>query len=143
MKCYQEPTESGNTGPYLADNQSRDVNNKFWLVVYLIWSFSATRYGEDQWVYLTRDCMDLNTQDKLPQAVPGFSFHGYVYNNDTRQYLRIIQGVIVWSREPGIWEVMAAPRGKVKLRMGDYCLYTPGREHEILIPDWLITSHVT
>ena len=29
---FQEPTESGNTGPRLADNQSRDLNKKFWLV---------------------------------------------------------------------------------------------------------------
>ena len=32
----QEPTESGNTGTLLADNQSRDLNNKFSLVVYLV-----------------------------------------------------------------------------------------------------------
>ena len=31
----QEPTEYGNTDPWLADNQSRDINNEFWLVVYL------------------------------------------------------------------------------------------------------------
>ena len=30
----QKPTESGNTGPWLADNQSRDLNNEFWLAVY-------------------------------------------------------------------------------------------------------------
>ena len=32
----QEPTEPWNTGPWLADNQSRDLNNEFWLVLYLI-----------------------------------------------------------------------------------------------------------
>ena len=31
--CEQEPNEAGNTGPRLADNQSRDLNNEFWLVV--------------------------------------------------------------------------------------------------------------
>ena len=30
-----KPTESGSTGPWLANNQSRDLNNEFWLVVYL------------------------------------------------------------------------------------------------------------
>ena len=29
----QEPTQSGNTGPWLANNQSRDLDNDFWLVV--------------------------------------------------------------------------------------------------------------
>ena len=28
-------TEPGNIGPWLADNQSREVNKEFWLVVYL------------------------------------------------------------------------------------------------------------
>ena len=28
----QEPTEPGNTGPWLANNQSRDLNNEFWLL---------------------------------------------------------------------------------------------------------------
>ena len=37
----QEPTESANTGPWLADNQSRDLNNTFPLVVYLIRSVAA------------------------------------------------------------------------------------------------------
>ena len=32
---YQEPTESGNAGPWLVDNQSRDLNNELRLV-YLI-----------------------------------------------------------------------------------------------------------
>ena len=37
---YQhEPTESRNTGFLLADNQSCDLNNELWLVVYLIRSF--------------------------------------------------------------------------------------------------------
>ena len=31
----QEPTELGNTGPWLPDNQSRDLNNESGLVVYL------------------------------------------------------------------------------------------------------------
>ena len=30
---FSEPTESVNTDPWLADNQSRDLNNEFWLVV--------------------------------------------------------------------------------------------------------------
>ena len=37
----QEPTESENTNPWLADNQSRDLNNEFWLVVYEIRSVPA------------------------------------------------------------------------------------------------------
>ena len=32
----QEPIESGNTGPWLADNQSRDLNIELWLAVYLV-----------------------------------------------------------------------------------------------------------
>ena len=32
---HQEPTDSRNTGLWLADNQSRDLNNEFWLDVYL------------------------------------------------------------------------------------------------------------
>ena len=28
----------GNTAPWLADNQSRDLNNEFWLVVYFVLS---------------------------------------------------------------------------------------------------------
>ena len=39
----QEPTESGNTDPWLADNQSRDLNNEFWLVVYKIRSVPAEK----------------------------------------------------------------------------------------------------
>ena len=31
----QEPTEPGNTGPWLAGNQSRDLNKEFWLVFLL------------------------------------------------------------------------------------------------------------
>ena len=34
MTVNQESTEPVNTGPWLADNQSRDLNNEFWLVVY-------------------------------------------------------------------------------------------------------------
>ena len=30
---FNEPTEPGNTGPWLVDHQSRDLNNEFWLVV--------------------------------------------------------------------------------------------------------------
>ena len=37
MYSNQQPTESGNTGPWLADNQSRDLNNEFWLFFYLKW----------------------------------------------------------------------------------------------------------
>ena len=32
----QEPTEPWNTGLWLADNQSRDLNDQLWLAVYLI-----------------------------------------------------------------------------------------------------------
>ena len=32
----QETTEPRNTGPWLADDQSRDLNNELWLAVYLI-----------------------------------------------------------------------------------------------------------
>ena len=32
----QEPTELGNTGPWLADNQSHDLNNEIALAVYLV-----------------------------------------------------------------------------------------------------------
>ena len=32
----QEPTEPWNAGPWLADNQSRDLNDQLWLVGYLI-----------------------------------------------------------------------------------------------------------
>ena len=39
----QQPTESGNNpGPWLADNQSPDLNNEFWLVVYLVRSVPGT-----------------------------------------------------------------------------------------------------
>ena len=31
-QIWQEPTESENTGPWLADNQSRDLNNELWFV---------------------------------------------------------------------------------------------------------------
>ena len=40
------PTEPWNTGPWLADNQSRDLNNEFWLVVYLIRSVPGTHLVE-------------------------------------------------------------------------------------------------
>ena len=36
VSLKQEPTESGNTGPWLVDNQSPDPINELWLVVYLI-----------------------------------------------------------------------------------------------------------
>ena len=32
----QQPSESGNTDPWLAEDQSRDLNNEYWLAVYLI-----------------------------------------------------------------------------------------------------------
>ena len=35
MPCNQIPIEPGNSSPWLADNQSPDLNNEFWLVVYL------------------------------------------------------------------------------------------------------------
>ena len=38
----REPTESGKTGPWLADNQSRDLNNELWLAVYLIRSVASS-----------------------------------------------------------------------------------------------------
>ena len=41
MTNLQKPTESGNIGPWLADNQSRDLNTDFWLVVYLVRSVPA------------------------------------------------------------------------------------------------------
>ena len=51
-QIWQEPTESENTGPWLADYQSCDLNNEFRLVVYLyrsvpvIYHFSvARRFG--------------------------------------------------------------------------------------------------
>ena len=34
VQLAQELTELGNTSPWLADNQSCDLNNEFWLVVY-------------------------------------------------------------------------------------------------------------
>ena len=37
----QELTASGNTGPWLADNQSRDLNNDFWLIFYLVRSVNS------------------------------------------------------------------------------------------------------
>ena len=40
----QEPTESVNTDPWLADNQSRDLNNELWLVVYLCRSVPGRKY---------------------------------------------------------------------------------------------------
>ena len=33
QESWEEPAESGNTGPSLVDNQSRDQNNESWLVV--------------------------------------------------------------------------------------------------------------
>ena len=54
LEPEQQPTESRNTGPWLVDNQPRDLNNELWLVVYLIrslagkdgiiklWSYSLT-----------------------------------------------------------------------------------------------------
>ena len=48
-----KPTESVNTGAWLADSQSRDLNNKFWLVVYLIRSVAETeilpRFDSPEW----------------------------------------------------------------------------------------------
>ena len=34
VSCQQEPTEPWKTGSWLADNQSRDLNNESWLVNY-------------------------------------------------------------------------------------------------------------
>ena len=34
--AWQEPTEPGNTSPWLADNKSPDLNNDLWLVVYFV-----------------------------------------------------------------------------------------------------------
>ena len=47
-------SESGNTTPWLVDNQSRDLDNEFWLVVYLIRSFPKVcldkrRNGANLW----------------------------------------------------------------------------------------------
>ena len=44
---YYGARKQGNTNPWLADNQSRDINNEFWLDVYLIRSFpdSQLQYG--------------------------------------------------------------------------------------------------
>ena len=61
LLLFQEPTESGNTGPWLADNQSRGLNNQFLLVVYLVRSVpdqcapSCVRSGYDTniWLYTT------------------------------------------------------------------------------------------
>ena len=60
----QEPTEPRNTAPWLADNQSRDLNNEFWFVVYVCRllitgqtgrssndSRSVTRTAEPFWTY--------------------------------------------------------------------------------------------
>ena len=44
----QEPTESGNTGPWLADNQSRDLKNEVWLVVYLCRSVAGVTFSESE-----------------------------------------------------------------------------------------------
>ena len=41
---HEEPTESGNTAPWLADNQSLDLNIEFWLVVYLSRSVPDKQY---------------------------------------------------------------------------------------------------
>ena len=35
IRKLKEPTESRNTGPWLAENQSRDLDNELWLAVYL------------------------------------------------------------------------------------------------------------
>ena len=39
----QETTEPRNTGPWLADKQSRDLNNELWLAVYLIRSVPVSK----------------------------------------------------------------------------------------------------
>ena len=45
----QEPTESENTDPWLADNQSRDLNREFWLAVYLIRSVAVLNTADSEW----------------------------------------------------------------------------------------------
>ena len=62
----QEPTEPVNAGPWLADNQSRDVNNKFWLVVYLVRSLPDIIIYE---IHVHKDHLELITSQ--------FSFYRY------------------------------------------------------------------
>ena len=92
ISISQEPTELWNAGPWLADNQSRDLNNQLWLVVYLIRSVPDN-------IHSIADCDEMYT----------------VITISSLNTLDLLRGL--------------SPRNRPI--------------QEILIPDWLITSHVT